>query len=182
MSAGLGIDTVVPLVMRNTSRKCRRPPLDWGIIRDELGSPREISICFNLARIRRGEIPPVQKPIWREFRGLREGNWKSIGIKYALAYPRQQPRYLEKSRSRYLNLDSSVDRFSNGMKTTRRLVFAVLRALTFCVGALRTRLHGQKAAWLRGSSFQGMALLYRRALPAGFLAAHSGASNRGILG
>jgi len=77
-------------------------------------------------------------------------------------------------------LDSSVDRFSNGMKTTRHLVCAVLRALTFWVRALSTRWHGQKAAWRRGSSFQGLALLRRRALPAGFLAAHSGASNRGI--
>jgi len=41
-------------------------------------------------------------------------------------------------------LDTSVDRFSNGMKTTRHLVFAVLRALTFWVRALRTRVHGQQ--------------------------------------
>jgi hypothetical protein len=78
------------------------------------------------------------------------------------------------------NLDTSVDRFSTGMKTTRRLVCAVLRAPTFWVRALRTRWHGQKAAGRRGSSCQGMALPRRRALPAGFLAAHSGASNRGI--
>jgi hypothetical protein len=84
------------------------------------------------------------------------------------------------SHNRLFNLDSSVDRFSNGMKTTRHLVFAVLRALAFWVKALRTRWHGQKAAWRRCSSFQGMALLRRRALPAGLLAAHSGASNRGI--
>jgi hypothetical protein len=54
-----------------------------------------------------------------------------------------------------LNLDSSVDRSSNGMKTTRHLVCAVLRVLGFLVGALRTRVHGQKTAWLRCSSFQG---------------------------
>jgi hypothetical protein len=53
-------------------------------------------------------------------------------------------------------LNSFVDRFSNGMKTTRRLVCAVLRAPAFWVRALRTRWHGQKAAWLRFSSFRGM--------------------------